>query len=404
LIGILCTQETGPSFQLVPGDGRPRFVRRPRQQRVLYWYVLDPDLGVRHVRVQTWLPFTVPVCVNGHDWLAQQMAHHKLGFVRRHNAFTQLDDPAAAQRLADRFARLHGAAILTRFAERVNPLLRSELARYRPRWVVDQAEFATDLVFATPAALAPLDQALLRYAGLTVTPNDILRFLGRTWDRRFDGTIQTEVRTERPHGTRIKHRMTRNWLKMSDKFGQVLRVETVINRPTEFRVYRTRRHRDGRSSVGGFPMTKGVAGLGDYRTHARACNRRDRDALAVVGDPAPAYRDLRALTEPKRVAGRSSAGFNPARRDDLRRFAAVRDGDAIPRGFRNRDIRARLFPAGGSRRDTAAVGRRLKRLPLRQLVAKVPRTRRWRVTAKGRRLLGAAVLLDRQTGPELVAA
>ena len=111
--------------------------------------------------------------------------------------------------------------------------------------------------------------------------------------------------------------MTRNWLKMYDKFGLILRVETVINRPKEFSVFRTRYHRDGTTSQGYFPMNKDVGSLIHYQEQALACNRRYLDALAVVDDPAPAYQKLRQLTEPKRVAGRSFAGFNPARRDDL---------------------------------------------------------------------------------------
>ena len=107
LVGILATQETCPSFALVPGPDRPQFISRPRQQRVLYYYFLDPQFGLIHVRLQTWLPFTVQVYVNGHEWLAQQMVQKKLGFVQQHNAFTQLDDPVQAQRLADRFAQLN---------------------------------------------------------------------------------------------------------------------------------------------------------------------------------------------------------------------------------------------------------------------------------------------------------
>jgi hypothetical protein len=118
--------------------------------------------------------------------------------------------------------------------------------------------------------------------------------------------------------------MKSNWLKMYDKFGLILRVETVINSPKEFWVYRTQHHRDGTSSVGYYPMTKGVASLDDYQEQALACNRRYLDALAVVNDPAPAYPELRQLTEPKAVDGRSYAGFNPARRDDVRLFRARR--------------------------------------------------------------------------------
>lgn len=405
LVGVLCTQETCNSFQLVPGEGRPRFISRPRQQRVLYYYFLDPQLGLIHVRLQTWAPFTLQVYVNGHSWLAQQLIRLGMGFVLKDNAFTELDEPAKAQRQADRFAKLDWPKILNRYAHLVNPLLRKELERYRVRWVVDQAEFATDLLFKSPSALTGLYQKLLQFATVTFTPKDILGFLGRKWDRRFAGDVQTEVKTDRLLGTRIKHRMTRNWLKMYDKFGQILRVETVINRSQEFSVFRTRHHRDGSTSQGQFPMKKDVASLIHYQEQALACNRRYLDALAVVDDPAPAYQLLRQLTEPKREAKRTSAGFNPARREDLRLFAAVLDGDHIARGFRNKDIRIALYgDAKDSRRQSAAIGRLIKRLHTRQLVAKIPRSRRWRTTESGRRLLSQAVQLYRQRWPELLAA
>jgi len=394
LVGILCTLETCNSFALVPGDKRPRFVSKPRPQRVLYYYFLDPQLGLIHVRLQTWAPFTLQVYVNGHDWLARQLLRLRIGFVQTHNAFTQIDDFAQAQRQADRFAKLDWAKILTRYGRFVNPLLTKELARYKTRWVVDQAEFSTDLLFENAAALGGLYRKLLQFAALTFTPKDILGFLGRKWDRRFDGEVQTDVKTDRVLGTRIKHRMTRNWLKMYDKFGRILRVETVINRPSEFFVHRTRFHRDGTSSQGFFPMNKDTGSLIHYQEQAMACNRRYLEALAIVDDPAPAYRHLRDLTEAKRVGERSSAGFNPARRDDVRFFSAVLDGDHIARGFRNKDIRAALWGSESSaKRHSATVGRLLKRMHHRRWVAKVPRTRRWRVTETGRQVLSAAVRL-----------
>ena len=407
LVGILCTLETCPSFALIPGPERPRFVSRPRQQRVLYYYFLDPQFGLIHIRLQTWLPFTVQVYVNGHEWLAQQMARKKLGFVQQHNAFTQLDDPVQAQHLADHFARLNWPKILNRWARQVNPLLRDLLPGYPVHWVVDQAEYATDLLFKSRAALAGLYRTLLDYAVRTFTPKDILSFLGRKWDRRFDGEVHTEYEDERWFGTRIKHRMKTNWLKMYDKFGTILRVETVINSAKEFWVYRTQHHRDGTSSAGYYPMTKSVASLVDSQGQALACNRRYLDALAVVDDPTPAYQELRQLTEPKVVGGRSYAGFNPARRDDVRLFRAVLDGDHIARGFRNADIRAprfgRLLKPTQQRRASAAVGRLLKRLHVRHLVAKIPRTRRWRVTEHGRQLLGRVIQLYYPVWPELAA-
>jgi hypothetical protein len=154
-------------------------------------------------------------------------------------------------------------------------------------------------------------------------------------------------------------------------------------------------------------MTKSVASLVDYQEQALACNRRYLDALAAVNDSAPAHPELRQLTEPKVVDGRSYAGFNPARRDDVRLFRAVLDGDHIARGFHNGDIREPLFgkllKPIQQRRASAAVGRLLKRLHVRHLVAKIPRTRRWRVTEHGRQLLGRIVQLYYPVWAELAA-
>ena len=123
LVGILCAPATGPWFALVPGADRPQFVSRPRQQRVRYSSSLDPQFGLIPIRLQTWLPFPVPVDVNGHEWLAQQMVQQRIGLVQQDNACTRLDDPAPAQRLADRFGRLPWPKLLNRWARPVNPWL-----------------------------------------------------------------------------------------------------------------------------------------------------------------------------------------------------------------------------------------------------------------------------------------
>ena len=193
----------------------------------------------------------------------------------------------------------------------------------------------------------------------------------------------------------MKHFMKRNWLKMYDKLGLMVRIETVINQPREFKVFRECHHRDGTSSLGWYPMCKGVGNLHHYQSHALACNHRYLEALSVVDDPTPGYDDLRRLTERQRQKGRSYAGFNPGREEEMRLFQAVLSGDHLAQGFRNEAIRLAFYGDAGEtgvrRRHSAAVGRLLKRLHIRGLVMKVPHTRRWRVTERGRRILGDAI-------------
>jgi hypothetical protein len=48
-------------------------VPKRRQQRVLYFYFLDPALGLIYIRLTTWFPLTAQVYVNGHSWLEKQI-------------------------------------------------------------------------------------------------------------------------------------------------------------------------------------------------------------------------------------------------------------------------------------------------------------------------------------------
>jgi hypothetical protein len=408
LICVLCCMECCPSFRLKYGNGRPSLVNARRQQRVLYFYFLDPELGLIHIRLTTWFPFTVQVCVNGHSWLAQQMLKGRLRFTQQDNAFINLDNPQAAQKLADQFAGQNWIKILNRLVRQVNPLMRQRWLRsFSYYWVVDQAEFSTDLIFTSREALAGLYPRLLDHAAVNFSAKDILTFLGRRFHPRFEGEVLTQCQKDRWPGARIKHCMKNNWLKMYDKFGLVLRIETVINNPREFRVRRLRT-RAGRREMAWCPMNKGVCNLYHYRELALAANARYLEALAVVDNPALAYRQVEKLTEPVVVGGRSYAGFNPASLPDVTLFRAALDGNHLVHGFRNADIRAILYGSTEDprqcQRQRAAVGRLFRRLHVRGLIAKVPRSRRWHVSREGHRVLGAVVQLYHYGIPAAIAS
>jgi hypothetical protein len=257
-------------------------------------------------------------------------------------------------------------------------------------------QVAQTLLFTSPQALRDLYPRLLDHATLHFSAEDVLTFLGRRLHPRFDGEVLTDCKKKREPGARVKHRVKENWLKMYDKFGLILRVETVINSPREFKVRRCRQ-RQGESQMVWCPMNKGIRNLYHYREVSRSSNCRYLDALAAVDNPTAAYRSVEKLIEPQLVAHRRHAGFNPASAADVKLFQAVMHGDYLSRGFRNRDIRQRLYdevtdPAE-RRRKASALSRVFKRLHVRGLIAKIPRTYRWRTTAEGQRLLSTIIRL-----------
>jgi hypothetical protein len=405
LVAVLCCMETCRAVKLLHGKHRPRLAFRYRPQRVVYFYFLDANFGLMHVRLQSFFPFMAQVYVNGHDWLARQMQQHRLGFVQTDNAFTQLDDPAQAQQLADGFSQLDWVTILDRWLRPVQPLLgQTWLGDRAYRWVINQAEFSTDLLFRSRQALHDLYRPLLDHATLNFSAEDVLSFFGRRLHPRFDGEVLSDCKKARLPGARVKHRVKNNWLKMYDKFGQILRIETVINQPREFKV-RRQRERHGQSQLVWAPMNKGVANFYHYHDVARASNERYLTALATVALPCASAAQLDQLHQPARFKQRRRRALNVLSAAEQQLFLAVLRGDHRLNGLRNADVARVLFakPAKNlheRRRRTGQVSRKLQLLRAHGLIASVPHSYRYQVTAKGEELMNAAIYVRHKAFPK----
>lgn len=413
LVCVFSVLEPCRTFALVWKEAHP-FVR-PAQRKCLqlYFYFLDRQLGLIHVKGQTWFPFPIHVYVNGHDWLARRFDRRGVTYRKQDNVFVHVDDFERAQKLADGFASVNWPRLLGRYAHKLNPLLADWLAEMEYYWVTTQAEYSTDVLFASQQALEELMPRLFTYSTLYFEARDVLSFLGRKLSGNFLGEVVTDQvdfsqMPKRLPGRRVKHRMKHNWLKMYTKAGVVLRVETVINDPTEFRI-RRRARRHNRTVMAWVPLRKGVAFLSRYQRICGQCNARYLEALAQVDDPTPAQRALDALSNRAPTAnGRGERAFNPVARQDRTLFEVLMSGEHLLRGFTNREVRDKLlraaFPlAPDPAKQSSQVTRLFRRLHAHQLIAKIPRSRRWRVSFHGRRVMAAAIKLREVAYPGFYA-
>ena len=95
-------------------------------------------------------------------------------------------------------------------------------------------------------ALAAIDPPLVRGAITAFASRDVMRFLGKRSERRYCGEVVSDY-GDRPEGVRVKHLAFGNSLKVYDKGGSILRIETTINQPGAFRSYRaSQREPDGK--------------------------------------------------------------------------------------------------------------------------------------------------------------
>src|SRR5258705_9271384 len=129
--------------------------------------------------------------------------------------FLRIDDWERAQTLADGLSPDHLHRVLDHYAQQCCPVLDVFAQSYH--WSFMQVEYATDLVFRSPAILKPLYEQLSRQAILTVKAEHVATFLGHKISPQLAQEIGSQF-TTRIEGTCVKHRFSKSSIKIYDKF------------------------------------------------------------------------------------------------------------------------------------------------------------------------------------------
>jgi len=399
LVCIFRTLEMGPSFELRYSKKRGRYEPHPKRRKCLHYYIyrIDPEFGLMHIRIQSWFPMQVQIYLNGREWLVRRLEEKGISYRREENKIVELEDPAEAEELFLKFAHRRLGGVFNQFLRKLNPTLctiqKAGFGGYY--WVIDQCEVATDLLFRDRRSLEQVYSALLFYAIHTFGSEDVMRFLGRQLHGNFKGDVTSDLKRRR-EGWRVKHGFRRNTIKMYD-FHNLLRIETTVNNPSEFRIPVYEKTQGGRKKLRWKPMRKGVANLWHYAQNGWRANLRYLESLAHAQPKGEVIKELDDLCRSKTKKGRRFARLQPLSKDETALFAAVLDGDHLLHGFRNKDIVRALFTHRTSSRKiakkrSAKVFRLLRKLRGHRLLRKVRNARRYRVTKKGRELMSAAIL------------
>lgn len=401
LIALLACVEPCRSYEIFSNRQTKKLELRlePSRCQHFYFYHLHPLFGLMHLRLQSWFPFEVNLCINGREWLARQLDTAGIGYVRRENTFTWIEDVAWAQALMDRQLQSHWPQLLEQLLAQNHPLS-AEISRplgIQYYWSACESEYATDVMFGDQATLAAHFPLWVTHAMRTFASAEVMRFLGRRVSAsgkvpaRFEGEVISDVR-ERPEGIRLKHRVNGNSIKIYDKQGSVLRVETTINKPEEFRVWR-RAEGDPRGKKSWRPLRWGIADLQRRCAVSQAANLRYLDALGNVSSTDPLGPWIAQLCQPVIKQGRRYRALNPWSAHDHALLATLLRGEFAISGLRNRDLRALLYGDPSSkaqeRSHSARITRRLALLRAHGLLRKVPKTHRYMPTQKAYRIITA---------------
>jgi len=375
--------------------GKLELIHAYRKCQHIYHYFIHPVFGFMHVRLQTWLPLNLHVCINGREWLGRQMDQAGIGYLRKENCFAWVSDFPKAQELLDQQVSHNYQQTLGDLTALVNPAFKSIVGNYNVDyyWSLEESEWASDVAFKSKPELDGIVPSLLYHGMGSFQSPDLLRFLGHkvTAEGRIPARLGLEVLSDykqRAEGVRIKHRVGGNSVKMYNKQATVLRVEATLNNMRQLKAPRT----DENGKVNWHKMRKGVADIARRAEVSQAITSRYLQQMAVVETPVP----LKTLSDElsrgttwnkRRVRGLNLLGA------DVTLLQGAGRGEFLIHGFRNGDLRDLLFAEATAdpkeqKRRSGQITRKLQLLRGHGLIQKVPRTHRYMLTDKGRQAIG----------------
>lgn len=351
-----------------------------------YIYCLDPKYGLCHLRIPTWLPFRLQFVFNGHNYLASKLTKAKIKYHMNDNSFDYVSDFDKTNDLsvAFRVEELHD--FLNVLTAKFIPFLTSTNQSYR--WTISQSEFSTDILFSDPQKLLLVYEQLIHNCIHSVKPDNITTFFSRELTARLKQDVGNSLNTT-IQGTRIKHRMGVNTIKMYNKGLNILRIETTVNDITQFHVFRDVLTRKGTTVKRWAPMKKSIYSLFHLAKLCFSANQRYLDFIAAFDDNSEGPKNLDKISRQVHYNDRSFRGFNLFDPSDSRILLALCAGQLNINGFRNKTLRVLLKNAFSS----SAISRILKRLRLHGLIKKAGNNYKYYLTKFGKRILAVAHMI-----------
>ena len=397
LIGIWSCLESASSYRAryCERSGYPQLRNYQTRCKHLYFYFDHNEYGFMNIRLQTWFPYHIQICLNGREWLRRSLEKEGVDFLAQGNKFLHISDYQKAQALLDKQLDVRFVKMLDGFVPIVFPMIQDVLGPHLSYyWTMWQSEWAADLIFSSPKELNPIMDSLLRHAHMSGTSTHVLRYLDRpiTLAGKPDGRAKDEVLTrvtDFNDGIRVRHWVDKNSAKIYNE-QNVLRAETTINDPGKFRVFRHKKGQSLDEPKSRLPIRKGVMDIPLRAKISQQVNDRFMDDLSLLHDETPANKLIDEITCRQKKYGRIFRALDPTGKD-RELLQALSNPEFRISGLTNKMLRENLsdtnFGSGRTQKQLSAkISRHLRLLRAHGIIRKLPKQNRYQMTLKGVKL------------------
>jgi hypothetical protein len=354
------------------GQTYPWIVRSTAMVNHFYFYIIDQDFGPLFLKICTYFPYNAKLCINGHEYVKQQLAKEGIAFEALDNGVLSCAKPRRLQQLCDGLTGPKIDGLLRKWLGRVpHPFTaKDRAAGYRYDVSILQAEFSLTQVLDRPLSGRVFFEEVIRENLDIGRPDQVQLIFERRVTKRTPGRFRTRVLTEGViPSLHVDYKHSR--IKQYHKEGRALRTETTINDTRDF-------------GIG-----KRLSNLPALRQVGFRANRRLLDVQRISQDCAVGEDAFRRVNEPIEVNGQRASALRFADTAVQALLCALLVFRLLPRGFSARDLRDHWAPLVGKTPTDVTSGQmtyHLRRLRLHGLIERLPGTHRYQLTREGGRI------------------
>lgn len=338
-----------------------------------YFYLQDADFGPAFIKVCSYAPYAIKVCLNGHEWAKQQLRKEGLAFEALDNGFLSCANPERLQAVCDQLGPAQIQAFFDKWLARLPmPLTAADRqAGYGQRLAVWQVETSRTQVFADPVRGREFFEAVIRENLDLGRPDRVQLIFERKIIKTTPGQFRTRVIEDGVQPSlHIEYKANR--VKQYFKEGRALRTETTINEPKDFGV------------------KKDLSQLPYLEQIGQQINRRLLDVQRVSHNCHLSQESVERVVLPTVTDdGQRAPGLRFGQLRVMALLAALTSFLAATQGLTHRSLRPRVADLQGLAHDQYTTGQLtydLRRLRLKGIIWRVPNTNRYLLTPYGRKV------------------